>query len=308
MTAIVLTADLPEAVESRLRAAYDVRKLDLQAMGVGPFLSELGLPSAIVCIPGDPCGTAFAKGLPNSVKLVASYSTGLDHIDVDALTARDIAVSNTPGVLTDATADIAMLLLLGAMRGAAPAAALIREQSWTGWAPDQIFGWDLAGRRLGIIGGGKIGAATARRAIAFGMSVAYWSRSPKPDMAEIGATFHAKLDDLLPVSDVISLHLPSTPETQKLIDAAALARLPRGSVLINTGRGDLLDDDAVVAALESGHLAGVGLDVFRREPEVDPRYLAARNAFLLPHMGSATYETRAAMGDMVLKSLERHLA
>lgn len=305
MADVILTADLPDRIELALGEAYDVEKVLLREAGSARFLDATSGARAIVAAPGDPFGADLVAALPRSVRLIASYSTGLDHIDLGAAAMRGIEVTSTPDVLTDATADTAMLLVLGALRGAAPAAELLRNGWWSGWKPAQVFGVDLRGRTLGIAGAGRIGVATASRAASFGMELTYWGRRRSAGMDGLGAAFHQTFDAFLGASDVVSLHVPSTPETRNLIDGRALSLLKPGSFLVNTGRGDLVDDEAVLAALASGRLAGVGLDVFRGEPALHCGYLSARNAFLLPHIGSSTVETREAMGASVLSSLAR---
>lgn len=301
---IVVTADLVDAVEAGLAQRYDVRKLSLKALGADGFLAGIGGARAIVVSPGDPVDAALIERLPAELGLIASYSTGLDHIDVEAARRRGILVSNTPDVLTDATADIAIFLILGTVRGAARASSIIRSGGWDGWTPAQIFGRDLRGLSLGILGGGRIGAATALRAQAFGMAINYHSRRQNPKLGALGAAFYPDLHRFLKSSDIVSLHIPSTPETRRIIDADAIDAMREGGFLINTARGDLVDDDAVVAALRNGKLSGVGLDVFNDEPDFDRRYLECPNALLLPHIGSATHETRLAMGRSVIASLD----
>ncbi len=308
MRRIVATTGLPPNVEAQLRDRFALEVLVLREIGSEAFLAWLGEPDALVVAPGDVIDAALIAALPASVKMIASYSTGIDHIDIAAADARGIAIARTPGVLTDATADIAMLLILMTVRGAAAGQRLIAQREWQGWRPDQIFGHDLAGRVLGIVGPGAIGLATARRAQAFGMEIIYWGRSAREPFDAIGARAVLDWEAFLGVADVVSLHVPSTAQTRNLIDAAAIGRMRRGACLINTARGDLIDDNAVLAALSEGRLGGVGLDVIRGEPDIDPRWYTAPNCVLLPHIGSATHESRAAMGDCVIKALTAHLA
>lgn len=305
---VILTTELPASVATEIRTDFEVRDLPLRQLGAAAFLTALGAPDAIVVAPGDPIDADLIAALPASVKLLASYSTGLDHVDVPAAAARGIEVSSTPDVLTDATADVALMLILTALRGAGPARDLLHAGQWRGWAPAQIFGRDLKGRVLGIIGPGRIGQATAQRARAFGMRLRYWSaRRRSEPLDALGAAAVPDFRSFLSGCDVLSLHCPLTAETRNLIDANAIAALPPGAVLINTARGDLVDDDAVIAALASGQLGAAGFDVFRGEPDLDPRYLTAPNTFLLPHIGSSTAETRQAMGRVVLAHLRRVL-
>lgn len=298
--AVVHTCTLPAAVEAVLYREFDARRVPMR--GNPDFLAQLGTPDALVVAPGDPCTAANLAALPASVKLLASYSVGVDHIDRAAAAARGLPVTNTPDVLTDATADVAMLLLLGAMRGATAAQRLIYTRTWGPWAPDQVFGHDLRGRTLGLHGFGRIAEAVAHRARAFGMHVIAHARSrERADAA--GVPFVADLGEFLRRSEVLSLHSPLTAETRGFLNAERIAQLPAGAVVINTGRGELVVDDALIDALRSGRLAAAGLDVFTGEPNPDPRYLELANVFLLPHIGSATAETREAMGMRVVDNL-----
>jgi lactate dehydrogenase-like 2-hydroxyacid dehydrogenase len=217
-------------------------------------------------------------------------------------------VTNTPDVLTEATADVTLLCLLGAARRAFEGEALVRTGRWTGWTPTQLLGLELAGTVLGIVGLGRIGRAVARRARAFGMQIHYHSRHRLPPDLEEGAWYHHTLPDLLAQSRMLSLHSPAGPETDRLINRQTLALLPRGAVLINTARGALLDDDAVLAALDDGQLFAVGLDVYAGEPDLHPGYRTRRRCFLLPHLGSATIQTRDAMGFRCLDNLDALVA
>jgi lactate dehydrogenase-like 2-hydroxyacid dehydrogenase len=305
---IILTANLPAPIEQKIASQFGTAKILLQAVGADAFIQQMGLPTAIVVIPGDPIDARLISLLPESIKLIASYSTGLDHVDIDAAMARNIAVSNTPDVLTEATADIAILLMLGAVRGASNAASLITSQTWKGWEPRQIFGYDLRNKTLGIMGPGRIGQATARRANAFGLKLVYWGRQQVPTMEQLGAKPILDMKDFLGEADILSLHLPATHQTRNIINKNSLSMMKAGSFIINTARGDLLDDEAVIDALASEKLAGVGLDVFRGEPNIHPGYLSSSNTFLLPHIGSSTHETRQAMGDMVIASLQKALS
>jgi lactate dehydrogenase-like 2-hydroxyacid dehydrogenase len=238
------------------------------------------------------------------VRAIATFSVGADHIDLAAARARGITVTNTPDVVTEATADIAMLCLLGAARRAFEAEALVRIGGWTGWTPTQLLGLDLNGAVLGIVGMGRIGRAVARRARGFGLQIHYHNRTRLAPDLEQGATFHDSLGSLLPHCRFLSLHCPGTPETRRMIDDRSLALLPRGAVLVNTARGALLDDEAVLAALSDRRLFAAGLDVYAGEPDLHPGYRSQRNCFLLPHLGSATVETRDAMGFRCLDNLD----
>jgi lactate dehydrogenase-like 2-hydroxyacid dehydrogenase len=242
--------------------------------------------------------------LPASIRIIATFSVGYEHIDIAAAEQRGILVTNTPDVLTDATAEIALLLLLAAARRAHEGAAMLRQDQWTGWTPTQLMGIGLTGKRLGIVGMGRIGQALAERARANGMEIHYYNRTRLSPEQEKGAIHYATVEALLPQAQFLSLHCPLTPQTVKLMDARRLALLPEGAVLINTARGGIVDDEALIAALKSRRLAAAGLDVFDGEPKVDKRYFAIENAFILPHMGSATIETRNAMGFRAIENLQ----
>jgi glyoxylate reductase len=255
---------------------------------------------------------SFASGiiakLPSSVKIVATFSVGYEHVDIAAARERDIAVTNTPDVLTDATADIALLLILGTARGAHWGHRMVREDKWTSFSVTAPLGYDVTGRRLGILGMGRIGQAVAKRAQAFDMELHYHSRRPvAPDLAR-GATYHADLDRMLPHCDFLSINCASTPQTRGIVNAALIAKLPDDAIIVNSARGDIVDDDALIAALVSGKLAGAGLDVFRSEPKIDSRYRTLDNVFLLPHLGSATRDTRIAMGMRAADNLDAFFA
>ena len=310
MAAIVLvTRRLPEAVEDRLRRDYTPRlNPDDRPYDADELVERSVDASAILTCATDAWPAALIQRLPDTVRAIATFSAGHEHIDLAAASARGITVTNTPDVLTEATADLTMLCLLGAARRAFEGEDLIRTDRWAGWTPTQLLGLELNGATLGIVGMGRIGQAVARRACAFGMRIHYFSRQRRPPELEQGAHFHRTLASLLPEARFLSLHCPATPETTGMINADTLARLPRGAVLVNTARGALLDDEAVLAALDDGQLFAVGLDVYAGEPNLHPGYRARRNCFLLPHLGSATIETRTAMGLRCLDNLDAVLA
>ncbi|MEQ8228888.1 MAG: D-glycerate dehydrogenase [Rhodospirillales bacterium] len=247
------------------------------------------------------------QGLPDNVRMLATFSVGYEHIDLEAAKARGLVVSNTPDVLTEAVADVTVLLILAASRRAREGFEMLAGDQWLavgGWKPTQNLGWGVQGKVLGILGMGRIGRAAAKRARAMGMEIHYHNRSRlDPDLEE-GAVYHDTPQSLLKVSQFLSIHCESTPETRKLINAEGIALMPEGAIVVNTARGDIIDDDAMVAALESGRLAAAGLDVFNGEPDVDKRYFGLKNAFILPHIGSATVETRNAMGYRALGNLD----
>jgi glyoxylate reductase len=244
---------------------------------------------------------AMLAQLPDSIAAIATYSVGHEHIDLAAAEQRGLAVFNTPDVLTDAVADAAMLLLLGATRRATESIALVRSGTWTGWTPRQLNGWGLQGRCLGILGMGGIGRQVAKRAQAFGMEISYTNRRVASDAPD--CTFVPDFFDLAAQSDALVLACPSTADTRGIVDARLLARARPHCVLVNIGRGNLVDDDALIAALEAGRIYAAGLDVFNNEPAFDRRYLALPNVFMLPHIGSSTLETRRAMAETLIQAI-----
>ncbi|TGD64601.1 D-glycerate dehydrogenase [Tabrizicola sp. WMC-M-20] len=242
------------------------------------------------------------------LKIIANHSVGTDHVDLAAAKAAGIVVTNTPDVLSDATAEIAMLCMLGAARRGAEGDAMIRAGKWNFWSPAFMVGRQVTGKRFGVLGMGRVGQVTADRARGFGMEVHYHNRRRLPDHLEKGAVFHDTLEGLLAVSDVLSLHCPSTPQNAGIINAATLAQLPERAILVNTARGGLVDEAALVDALTGGRLFAAGLDVFQAEPGGNPALAALPNVFLLPHIGSATEETRDAMGFRALDNLDAFFA
>jgi lactate dehydrogenase-like 2-hydroxyacid dehydrogenase len=301
---VLVTRKLPEAVEERLGRDFepllnpDDRRYDAEEL-----IARAAAAEAVLTCSTEAWPAAQIERLPAGVRAIATFSVGADHIDLAAARARGITVTNTPDVLTEATADLAMLCLLGAARRAFEGEALVRIGKWTGWTPTQLLGLDLDGAVLGIVGMGRIGQAVARRARGFGLQIHYHNRRRLAPQLERGAIFHDRLGALLPQCRFLSLHCPGSAETRHMIDAQALALLPQGAVLVNTARGTLLDDEAVLAALRDGRLFAAGLDVYADEPDLHPGYRTQRNCFLLPHLGSATIETRNAMGFRCLDNL-----
>lgn len=251
---------------------------------------------AIVVAGSHRLDAALIAQLPDSVRIVATATVGFDHIDVAAARARGLIISNTPDVLTDCSADLALMLMLNACRRASEYAAIMRDGWRRRYAQSELLGLRMSGRTLGIFGMGRIGRAVAQRARAFGMSIVYCNRHRLPPELEQGARYFATLDAMLPECDILSLHAPAGDATANIIDAAALARMRQGAVLINTARGRLVDEEALIDALRSGRLFAAGLDVFQHEPDFDLRFKQLPNVFLTPHMASATVETRHAMG------------
>ncbi len=247
---------------------------------------------------------AVAAKLDPRVKIIANHSVGVDHCDLAALGARGIMVTNTPDVLSDATADIAMLLMLGAARRCVEGDRLMRTGAWDFWSPSFMVGKQVSGARLGIIGMGRVGQVMAQRARGFGMDVHYYNRKRLPEDLEQGATYHDTVEDLLGVSDFLSLHCPATPETTGMMNAERFAMLPDGAVFVNTARGALVDENALLAALDSGKVSAAGLDCYATEPGGNPAFSNYENVFMLPHIGSATRATRDAMGFRALDNLD----
>ncbi len=305
---VLATRHFPPAVEARLAASFDAKLNPEDKLYDGPSLIKASEGyDGIMCAAGDPLNAETMAGLPASVRIVATFSVGYEHVDVGAAAKRSIVVSNTPDVLTDATADIALLCMLGAARRAHEGTTMLRTHNWVGWEPTQLMGTHVTGKRLGILGMGRIGQAVADRARAFRMQIHYSNRSRLAPTLEKGATFHANADDMLPHCDFLSINAPMTPATRKWVNAERIGKLPKGAVVVNTARGGVVDDEALIAALKSGRIASAGLDVFDGEPKIHQGYYDLENAFLLPHMGSATVETRNAMGFKALDNLEAFL-
>ncbi|MDP2700291.1 D-glycerate dehydrogenase [Thalassospira sp.] len=306
---LAITRRLPADVEARARATYDVRLNEGDApLSRDDILALCQGAGAVLVSVGDPIDAQFIAALPDTVGIIASFSVGTDHIDLAACAARKIIVGNTPDVLTDATADIALLLILGAARRASEGEAEIRTASWSSWRPTHMMGTQVSGKKLGIIGMGRIGQAVAKRARGFDMDIHYYNRTRLSADLECGATFHDSIDGLLPHCQFLSLHCPSTAQTKGMVDAGFIAKLPDGAILVNTARGDIVRDDDLIAALKSGKLMAAGLDVFAGEPNINPAYRTLPNTFLLPHLGSATIETRNAMGFRALDNLDAFFA
>jgi glyoxylate reductase len=302
---ILVTRHLPIEVENRLTRdfAAELNPNDLP-MSTAEIAERAKGFDGLLITSNERCRSDLIDALPASIRMIATFSVGTDHIDIAAAKVRGIAISNTPDVLTDATADIALLLMLGAARGAVWGDHMVRENRWGASSPTSPLGFDVTGQRLGIIGMGRIGQAVAKRARAFDMLLHYHNRRQVDGTLEHGATFHARLDDMLPHCDFLSINCASTPETRDLINAKTIGLLPEGAIVVNTARGEIIDDEALITALKSGKLAAAGLDVFKGEPNIDPRYRELENVFMLPHLGSATKNTRIAMGMRAVDNLE----
>lgn len=306
---LLISRRLPPAVEQRASKDYDAHLNQADEPYSADKLIALaqGAAALLVC-PGNTVDAALIGRLPASIKIIATYSVGYDHIDVKAARARGLVVTNTPEVLTDATADTAILLMLAAARRAGEGERILRAGKWDGWKPTQLLGTHVSGKRLGILGMGRIGQAVARRARGFDMQIHYSDIRRLPPERELGATYHPTPEALLPHADILSLHMPGGADTARFLNAARIALLPQGAIVVNSARGTLVDDDALIAALKSGRIAAAGLDVFANEPNLNPGYIGLENACLLPHLGSATVETRNAMGFRALDNLDAFFA
>ena len=297
-----MMADAERRISEVFRATLNP---DDRPMSRDEILEKAAHHDGILLTSFDKLGPEFIPNLPPSIRIIATHSVGYDHLSIPQAREKGIAVTNTPGVLTDATADIALLLILGAARGASWGDRMVRENRWGETTLISPMGHDVSGKRLGILGMGRIGQAVAKRARSFGMELHYHSRKAVAAEDEHGARYHASLADMLPHCDFLSINCASTPETRGIVNEKTLALLPEGAIVVNTARGDIVDDDALIAALTSGRLAAAGLDVFKGEPKIDPRYRGLDNVFLLPHIGSATPGTRSAMAHKCIDNLEQ---
>jgi lactate dehydrogenase-like 2-hydroxyacid dehydrogenase len=302
---VIVTRTLPAATEAALRAAYDVTlNPDDHAFTPAEWAAAWAEAEAVVCTVADRLPAAVLPDGPRRTRLLANFGVGLDHIDRAAAARAGLTVTNTPGVLTEDTADLALALMLAVLRRMGEGERELRAGHWAGWRPTHLLGTRLSGRTLGIVGYGRIGAAVAARAHhGFGMPIRWYApRGPGAGIAPLGERV-GSLAELVATCDVLSLHCPATPESRGMIDAGVLEAARPGLVLINTARGDVVDEPALVQALRSGRLGGAGLDVYAREPEVPAELLSLPNVVLLPHLGSATRESREAMGARVLANL-----
>jgi lactate dehydrogenase-like 2-hydroxyacid dehydrogenase len=302
---LVVTNRYTKEVEDRIDRDYNARRNPSQL----PFSKEQLLSAAegadaLFITPADRLDSAFFQKVSPTVKIIATHSVGFEHIDLEAAARRKFPVAYTPGVNHEATADIAILLLLGASRRAYEAQELVRRGIWKPLSPDMLLGWQVGGKVLGIFGMGRVGQAVARRARGFGMKIHYSNTSELPAEIAGDAVYHKDPADLLRASQFLSLHAPETPETRHFLNAKTIGLLPAGAIVVNTARGGLVADEDLIAALKSGRVAAAGLDVFEGEPKIDPEYVSLKNTFLLPHIGSATIETRTAMGMLALDNVE----
>jgi lactate dehydrogenase-like 2-hydroxyacid dehydrogenase len=304
---VVVTRRLPEAVERELSREFDARlNKDDRPLGTEGLQHALRTSDGLLCTVTDRLTEEVLSAEPRRARILANFGVGFNHIDTEAAKARGLAVSNTPDVLTEATADIAITLLLMVSRRTGEGERHVRAGAWTGWRPTHMLGSQVSGKVLGLVGMGRIARAVSKRAHhGFGMRVIF--HDPYPPSAEeaaaLGAEPRASLDQVLEEADFVSLHCPASAETRHLMNRERLGRMRRSAFLINTARGDVVDEAALVEALAKGTIAGAGLDVFEKEPQVSPALLAMENVVLLPHLGSATQETRVAMGMRALENL-----
>jgi lactate dehydrogenase-like 2-hydroxyacid dehydrogenase len=306
---VVVTRRLPEAVEARLTAEFDAELSPADEPRSREDLARaMGEADGLLCTVTDRVDAGLFAAEGRRVRIVANFGVGVNNIDVEAARAAGVAVSNTPGVLTDATADIAIALMLAATRRMSETEAILRSGGWDGWRPTGWLGMGLQGKTLGIVGMGRIGAAVARRAaLGFGMRVVYFNRSPVGPF-DFAAEALADVEAVLAAADVVSLHVPGGGGNSGLMSAERIAGMKEGAYLVNTARGDLVDEAALADALERGRLAGAGLDVFAEEPKVPERLVRLSNVTLLPHIGSATLEARTAMGMLAVENLASFFA
>lgn len=306
---VLVTRKLPDAVEARLARDYNPRfNPDDRSYGGDEMIERAAGAVAIIPCHTETFTADIIARLPECVKALCNFSVGYNHVDIEAARKHGLIVTNTPDVLSDATAEIAMLCMLGAARRAAEGMRLVRSREWRDWSPSFMVGAQMTGKRLGIIGMGRVGQVTARRARGFDMTIHYHNRRPLAAEAEAGAIYHDSLEALLPHCDYLSIHCPATPESEGLLNAERIALLPDGAVVVNTARGPIIDDEALIAALGSGKLFAAGLDVYNNEPDIHPAYREMENVFALPHIGSATQETRDAMGFRALDNLDAIVA
>ena len=306
---LLIARKLRPLVEERAARDYDVvLNHDDKVLSSEELITACRAVDAVLPCHSEHFSAEVIKAIGSGLKIIANHSVGTDHVDLAAAKAAGIVVTNTPDVLSDATAEIAILCMLGAARRGAEGDALVRSGQWNFWSPAFMVGRQVTGKRFGVLGMGRVGQVTAERARGFGMEIHYHNRRRLPEHLEKGAIFHDSLESLLAVSDVLSLHCPSTPDNKGIINAQSLGLLPDRAIVVNTARGALIDEVALVEALKSGKLFAAGLDVFQTEPGGNPALASLPNVFLLPHIGSATEETRDAMGFRALDNLDAYFA
>lgn len=304
-----VTRHLTDPVMERAHRDYHVlQTADDHVMSFSELIKASHEADAMLICHSEHFVGPMLERLSDRLKIVANHSVGVDHCDLKALRDRGISVTNTPDVLSDATAEIAMLLMLGAARRAYEGDHMVRTGIWKDWAPKMMNGFQITGKKLGIVGMGRVGQVVANRAKGFGMEVHYHNRKKLPDTVITSAIYHDTLDSLLSSVDVVSLNCPATQENLNLINRDTLAKMKKGSILVNTARGALVDEDALIDAINSGHIRAAGLDCFKNEPGGNPKLSELQQVFMLPHIGSATDDTRAAMGFRALDNLDQFFA
>jgi lactate dehydrogenase-like 2-hydroxyacid dehydrogenase len=302
---LVVTSHFIKPVDARIESDYEVRrKTDGTSFTRDELLAAADGADAILILPFDRLDAEFFRRVSPSVRVISTYSVGVDHIDMRAATERNIAIGYTPAEVTDATADVTILLLLGASRRAFEAQELVRNGEWTIPRAGALLGWQVTGKNLGIFGMGRIGQAVAKRARGFGMKIHYSNQHELPAEKAGDAVFHADPLELAKVSHFLSLNAPETQTTHHFLDAKTIALLPEHAIIVNTARGGLIKDSDLIEALKSGRVAAAGLDVYEGEPKLNPGYLELKNTFLLPHIGAATIESRTNMGMVALDNID----
>jgi glyoxylate reductase len=301
---ILVTRNLLPENEERIKKIFDVKLNKEDKVYSSEEVLNLSKDcDGILCVGGNKFDAAILDKLSNTVKIIANYAVGFNNVDVDVATKKGIVVTNTPEVLTDSTADISILLLLGASRRAYEGRKFAEEQSWV-WSTNFLLGKQMSNRKLGILGMGRIGRAVAKRARGFGMEIHYHNRTKLAAHLEEGAIYHDNIKSLFNNSEFLSINCPATKETTNLVNEQSINYLPDGAVVTNSARGDIIDDAAMIKAMKSGKVFALGLDVYNGEPKINPEYLKLNNLFLLPHLGSATVRTRIDMGDRAIDNLE----
>ena len=304
---VIVTRKLPDAVETRMRELFDTRlNVSDAAMSQAQLIEAVQQADVLVPTVTDRIDSKVLARAGDRLKLIANFGAGVDNIDVETARSRNITVTNTPGVLSEDTADITMALILAVPRRIVEGAGLIAKGEFKGWSPTWMLGQRLTGKRLGIVGMGRIGQAVARRAKAFGLQIHYHNRKPvpKPVEEQLEATYWESLDQMLARMDIVSVNCPHTPGTYHLLSARRLKLMKPSAYIVNTARGEIIDENAMARMLEAGELAGAGLDVYENEPAVNPKLIKAKNVTLLPHMGSATIEGRIDMGEKVIINIK----
>jgi glyoxylate reductase len=304
---VIVTRKLPDAIETRLMELFETRlNADDRPMSAAQLIEAVKTADVLVPTVTDRIDSRVLSQSGPQLKLIASFGTGVDHIDLDTARQRGITVTNTPGVLTEDTADMSMALVLAATRRMGAGERLVRAGQWTGWSPTSMLGSRLTGKRMGIVGMGRIGQALAQRARGFGLAIHYHNRKRvhAEIERELEATYWESLDQMLARMDIVSVNCPHTPATYHLLSARRLKLMKPSAFIVNTARGEVIDENAMVRMLRAGELAGAGLDVYEHEPQINPKFLELDTVVLLPHMGSATLEGRVEMGEKVLINIK----